>query len=317
MNLLIADDDHVTRSILEGLLVRWGHEVIACADGTEAAAVIERDIPLDLAILDWVMPGMNGLEVLARIRQRKRPSYVYVILLTAKDDKADLIDALNAGVDEYLVKPFDALELKARLLVGQRIVALQRELLSARDTLAVQATHDMLTGALNRAGLHEVLERELARAEREGTPLALVMADVDHFKRVNDTKGHQAGDAVLRAVARRLAECLRPYDLIGRYGGEEFVIVLPGCDTARAAALAERLRACLETFRIALPGGEAAVTISLGVAAITREGATADILIHAADTALYRAKQKGRNRVELATDRDYLAFATEHVSREA
>lgn len=307
MNILVAEDDLVTRNVLAGLLKRWGHEVVACADGLEAQAVLAGGASVDLAILDWIMPGKTGLEVLTWIRQRGGLSYIYVILLTAKDNKADLVDALTAGADEYLVKPFDTLELKARLLVGQRILDLQYALLTVQEALAVQATHDMLTGMLNRAGFHDAFSRELARAAREGTPLAVVLADVDHFKRINDTWGHQAGDVVLQTVARQLKDCLRPYDLIGRYGGEEFVIVLPGCGASGAVALAERLRTQIAQEVITFPGGSAMVTASLGVAVSPRGDVTPDTLIRAADRALYRAKQRGRNRVELAEESDYRA----------
>jgi len=306
---LIADDDPVSRRLLEATVVRGGYDVIVSADGFEAWRALQgKDTPL-LAILDWTMPGMDGLEVCRKLRQRAREPYVYVLLLTARGRKEDVIEALEAGADDFLTKPFHPYELQARLRAGERILGLQTELIAAREALRLQAAHDGLTGLLNRAAILDILERELARTSREGTTLAILMADLDGFKLINDTYGHQAGDAVLREVAQRMRASLRSYDAIGRYGGEEFLIVLPGCDVSQAMEVAERVRASLSGHAVDIPQGGISVTSSLGVAT-SGDAVEVDMdsLIQAADKALYRAKHRGRNRVELAPDVDVMTI---------
>ena len=199
-----------------------------------------------LAILDWMMPGMTGLEVCRRIRQRAREPYIYILLLTSKSQKEDLIEGMDAGADDYITKPFDQHELQVRLRAGKRLADLQAELLSAREALREQATRDSLTHLWNRSSILDMLSRELARSERERTPIGVVIVDLDHFKNVNDNHGHLAGDAVLCEAARRMQGAIRQYDSIGRYGGEEFLILLPGCDEQSSFTQAERLRKQIE-----------------------------------------------------------------------
>lgn len=302
MRSLIADDDPVSRHLLEAFLVKLGYEVVVACDGAEAEAVLEQEDAPKLAILDWMMPVMDGVELCREIRRRPERPYVYIVLLTAKDRRQDILQGLEAGADDYLTKPFDAQELKARVRAGRRILDLQDELIRAREALREQATHDNLTCLWNRAGVLDIMERELNRAQREGTPLGLIMADLDHFKRVNDTYGHLAGDAVLLEAARRMLSSVRPYDSIGRYGGEEFLVVLPGCDALDAVNHAERLRACISAEPIQTPQESIPVTLSLGVAAAEETiEADLDSLLRTVDAALYRAKNRGRNRVELVT----------------
>lgn len=255
-----------------------------------------------LAVLDWMMPGLDGLEVCRRVRRLRREPYTYILLLTAKAQREDIIAGLEAGADDYLTKPFDVHELQVRLRAGKRILDLQTKLIAAREELRAQATHDMLTGLWNRAAIFDLLRREVARAERGGVPVSVIMADVDHFKRVNDVHGHLVGDVVLREVARRVQMTLRPYDEVGRYGGEELLLILPRCDARQAVQVAERLRRCVAEAPIDTPEGQIAVTASFGVA--THAGGTAadmQTLLRAADGALYSAKQKGRNCVVLHT----------------
>lgn len=302
MRSLIADDDPVSRHLLEAFLVKLGYEVVVACDGAEAEAVLEQEDAPKLAILDWMMPVMDGVELCREIRKRPERPYVYIVLLTAKDRRQDILQGLEAGADDYLTKPFDAQELKARVRAGRRILDLQDELIRAREALREQATHDNLTCLWNRAGVLDIMERELNRAQREGTPLGLIMADLDHFKGVNDTYGHLAGDAVLLEAARRMLSSVRPYDSIGRYGGEEFLVVLPGCDALDAVNHAERLRACISAEPIQTPQESIPVTLSLGVAAAEETiEADLDSLLRTVDAALYRAKNRGRNRVELVT----------------
>ena len=285
--------------------------MVIASDGAEAWQALVADGSIQIAILDWMMPGMDGPDLCRKIRQQLPEPHIYVLLVTARGETDDLVQGMGAGADDYIVKPFNSQELRARLRAGCRIIELQSALISAREALRHQATHDPLTGAWNRAAIMDALRKELARASREGRSVAVVMADIDHFKRVNDTYGHRAGDAVLREVVRRMRASVRPYDDIGRYGGEEFMIVLGGTSTADAAAVAERVRAGIaedpiNTFEATIP-----VTISFGVAS-TDEGDATDVdsLIQSADMALYRAKEDGRNRVEAATEHEAMAVST-------
>jgi diguanylate cyclase (GGDEF)-like protein len=299
--VLIAEDEQVTRRLLESMLRRWGYEVVGCSDGRQAWDVLREPDSPRLAILDWMMPGIDGPEICRRLREHRREDYVYVILLTSKDGAHDIVAGLDAGADDYVGKPFNPPELKVRLRAGRRIIELQQELVAAQEALRDQATHDSLTGLWNRAAILDLLHAETARAARQGGPLGIIMADIDHFKRVNDIYGHAAGDAVLRETARRLAASVRPYDSAARYGGEEFLCVLPRCDARQAASVAERIRRAIAGEAIEVPKAKLGITISLGVAAGGgNEGGEA--LIRAADAALYRAKNAGRNRVEVAAE---------------
>jgi len=301
LKILIAEDETVSRRLLQNTLVKWGYEVVVCRDGQEAWEGLQTQDAPQLAILDWMMPKMDGLLVCKEIRKQSAEPYVYILLLTSKSQKEDLITGLEAGADDYLTKPFDAPELKAKLRAGMRILDLQTELINAREALRVQATQDPLTGLWNRGAILEALRREIARAKRERNSVAVVMADLDHFKRINDSYGHLAGDAALRQVADRMRSSIRPYDAIGRYGGEEFLILLPGCNIPGAATVAERLMTSIAGNPVDLAGEKLLNTYSLGVASNSEAPESdADWLIRAADAALYQAKSAGRDRVEFA-----------------
>jgi diguanylate cyclase (GGDEF)-like protein len=268
-------------------------------DGVEALQALDQENSPKLVVLDWMMPNSDGLEVCRMIRKRNQEPYTYVILLTANTQRGQIIEGLEAGADDYIVKPFDPHELRARLRAGRRIVELHEQLASAHKQLKFEATHDSLTGFLSRAAIVEALEKESARAERQRSALAVLMADIDHFKRINDTYGHLAGDAVLRKTAQRITASIRQYDSVGRYGGEEFLIVSPGCSLADAAYLAERLRQSVCEKFIDASGREINVSVSLGVAATSGMNQSSQLLC-AADEALYRAKNGGRNRIVAA-----------------
>ena len=300
MRILIADDDNIFRFALEKLLVKWGYEVSAARDGNEAWEILANERAPSLALLDWMMPGMSGAELCREIRKQNREPYTYVILVTGKADKQDTINGLAAGADDYLVKPFDSGELKARLATGERIIGLQRDLLKARKELEFQAAHDSLTGLWNRRAITDHFNGELVRAQRRKTPLAVMMADLDHFKKINDRHGHLAGDAVLREVARRMHASLRPYDGIGRFGGEEFLVVASEADRNAAAQLADRLVAAINSSPVIAREGAIPVTMSIGVSVCEdSEAIEPDDLLRAADEALYAAKTGGRNRAEV------------------
>ena len=300
MKILIADDSIVSRHLLEATLRKWGYEVLVACDGAEALQILEREDAPALIILDWMMPGMTGLEVCQRIRQRGTEPYIYILLLTSKSQKEDLIEGMDAGADDYITKPFDQNELQVRLRAGTRLVDLQAQLLSAREALREQATRDSLTHLWNRSSIMDALTRELSRAERESSPLGVVIVDLDHFKFINDNHGHPAGDAVLREAARRMQTSVRQYDSIGRYGGEEFLVLLPGCSEAESYSQAERLRKQLTLSDIRINETALRITASFGVtAAMPGDPWTPEGLIRKADEALYVAKKSGRNRVEI------------------
>ncbi len=312
MKVLVAEDDPIARRLLEVHLMRWGHEVIICRDGNEAWNILTRDDAPRIAVLDWMMPGMDGVTICRKLRHLEKQQYVYIILLTARTEKEDVIEGLEAGADDYIAKPFNVNELKVRVRAGSRIITLQEDLMAALTASEYQASHDALTSLLNRKAILELLNRELARAERDYSAVSLIMADLDYFKRINDSYGHLAGDAVLREIAHRLTTAVRPYDAIGRYGGEEFLVVCPNCDEECASGIAERLRDLVSEEPLVTPEGSFKVTMSLGVAAVNGGGHDADSITRAADQALYRAKELGRNRVELhRTDEEDLSKYSE------
>jgi len=300
MKILIADDSVVSRHLLDATLRKWGYEVSVACDGIEAWNLLQADDAPKIAILDWVMPGLTGPEVCRRVRERSqdKDTYTYLLLLTSKSLREDLIEGMESGADDYLTKPFDQHELKVRLRAGTRIIELQRELIAAREELREQATKDFLTRIWNRSSVLDILQRELTRGGREKRPMGVVLADLDHFKDINDTFGHFAGDAVLREFTRRMLACIRPYDAIGRYGGEEFLIVLPGQDLQGATNQAERMREALAAEPMSIDGSERTVTCSFGVTSfLPPDDAASEKLIRIADDALYRAKNQGRNKV--------------------
>jgi diguanylate cyclase (GGDEF)-like protein len=300
VKVLVADDSIVSRHLLNATLSKWGYEVVIACDGDQAWNILQGLDAPNIAIIDWMMPGMTGLEVCRRVRQRNREPYTYIILLTSKSLKEDLIQGMESGADDYIVKPFDQHELNVRLRSGTRWIELQTELLAAREALRDQATKDSLTRLWNRSSILEILTGELARLDREPRPLGIVMLDLDHFKNINDTHGHHAGDIVLQEAAKRMRRSVRKYDSIGRYGGEEFLILLPGCDELTTFAQAERLRTYLADEKVILPATSIGLTASFGCTSAPPKGRiSAEDLLKKADDALYLAKRRGRNRVEL------------------
>ena len=297
MKILIGDAETVSRRLLEGTLMRLGHEVTAVVDGRAAIdALLSPDGPR-LAILDWSMPNADGPAVCFEIRQRS-PTYLYLILLAEQDSKDNLVAGLDSGADDFLTKPLNIAELSARLRAGMRVLELQTGLLEAQEKLRAQATRDDLTGLWNRRMILEQLGRELNRARHERRPLAVALADLDGFKQVNDDLGHAAGDRVLREAAGVLRSQIREYDFIGRYGGEEFLVLLPGCDAVSGRAIAERVRSKLAASPVSIGAQDLTITASIGLAWTGSAGPEPGPLIHAADNALYRAKAHGKNRVE-------------------
>jgi diguanylate cyclase (GGDEF)-like protein len=298
MRILVAEDNPVFQSMLNNMLGKWGYEVVLADNGELAWQMLQGEKAPPLAILDWMMPGIDGVEICRRIRKAEHQRYVYVILLTAKTEQKDLVEGMEAGADDYLTKPFNTHELRVRLRAGRRILDLQEALLKAQEKLIEQATHDGLTGLWNRTSILEILQKEAARSAREVLPLALLMADLDNFKKINDTYGHMAGDHVLRESACRFGSNIRAYDAIGRYGGEEFLVVLPGCDELGGMAQAERLRDSIGCQPVPTSAGEISVTCSIGLSWCPQiEPSSAKELLRAADAALYSAKRSGRNRV--------------------
>jgi len=296
MKVLVADDDPASRLLLQRVIVRWGYEVVAVPDGEEAWEILTRPDAPDLAVLDWMMPRLDGVEICRRIRAMDLINPPYLILLTSRGDKHDIATGLEAGASDYVQKPFDPDELRARLLVGRRFAELNAKLLDMQRELERQALTDPLTQVMNRRAILGRLEEELARATREREPLSIAILDIDHFKAVNDQYGHAAGDAVLQTVVARVQEAVRPYDALGRIGGEEFLLVLPGVGKEQLLPLLERIRATIKAEPVVIPSGrKISVTVSLGGATAADE--CAEELLRAADDALYQAKNDGRDRV--------------------
>ena len=302
MRILIAEDEPVSRLLLERFLQQWGYEVVSANDGDEAWWILQREDAPRLAVMDWMMPGMDGASICREVRKRTGQPYTYLVLLTAKTQKQDIVEGLEAGADDYLTKPFDANELRVRLRAGRRILDLQDYLLSSSEAQRFPATHDSLTGLWNREAILGIL-RQLTRDRRGAPPVGVILASLDHFRHLNNVHGPQAGDGILRESARRLRAAVRIYDSIGRYGGGEYLVVAPGCEREELLSLAEKLRHAMASEPVDIMGGSVPVTISLGVAAAGEGSANADHILQLAADAVHKAKLGGRNRVESAFER--------------
>jgi len=297
MKILIAEDDLISCRILEKNLRNWGYDVTLAKRG-EAAWEAFKDEDLRMAILDWMMPGMEGVELCKKIRRRKRNKYTYIILLSAKDRKQDIISGLSSGADDYMTKPVNFLELKARLKTGKRIIDLEDKLILIQNQLKDMASRDSLTKLWNRGEITKFLREELERGEREKKPVGVIMLDVDYFKKINDLFGHDIGDAALLQVVSRIKRKVRTSDKVGRYGGDEIIVILPHCSQTEIRKIAERLRLGVAQRRVKTELDTIPVTISAGCACSENMSQlTAEKLIKGSDEALLKAKSQGRNCV--------------------
>ena len=305
MKLLIADDDLTSRKMLASVTGRWGFEPVEAEDGLQAWNLLQQAEPPRLLLLDWEMPGLDGLTLCQRLRQHGGEDPPFIIMLTARSQTADIVQGLGAGANDYIAKPFEIAELQARLQVAKRMLELQSELLQMRNHLMYQANHDELTGLMNRRAVMDALNKEIARGKRQDQQLCIALCDIDHFKQVNDTYGHLAGDAVLKQVAERMITTLRPYDHIGRYGGEEFLIVL-NADPALGFQLFERIRRAISDHPFSVETQSLNASISIGVVPVdpNDQNLSQSLILAQADNALYEAKGNGRNCTQIARQPD-------------
>lgn len=299
MKLLVADDDSLSRQLIRRTLELVGYDVVEAEDGSAALRELSDPLGPRLAVMDWMMPGIDGPDVCRAIRAIHGRSYIYTTLLTSRQSPQDIVAGLQAGADDYLTKPCNPEELKARLRSGQRILRLEDELVNAREEMRFKATHDELTALWNRGAILTLLQAELQRSLREPSPVSLLLCDVDHFKRINDTYGHLTGDDILRQVSQRLLHAVRPYDLVGRYGGEEFLLVLKNCDSSQIGKRADQVREAVVSEKFVTAGGPLSASVSIGALAVHHWGgqSTIESLLGRIDLALYGAKSEGRNRV--------------------
>lgn len=314
MRILVADDSGISRHVICSLLREWGHYVVSAKDGHEALEALKSDTAISLALVDWMMPGLDGLEVCRQLRAISDRAYTYMISVTSRNEKQDLICALESGFDDFLTKPISPAELNARLLVGSRIIDLQEKLMHSCEQSQFKAAHDSLTGLWNRGAILEFLRAQLALAVRNSTNLALLMIDVDHFKNINDIYGHAAGDFALIRLTQLMSSIVRASDWAGRFGGEEFLIIAPECPSEDAIQVAERLCMAVANNPVCFGEHTISMTISVGIANThSSESRTQEALVNLADSALYKAKNNGRNRVEV--DPNYHRRSTRQEAR--
>jgi two-component system chemotaxis response regulator CheY len=303
LKILIADDDLSLRPVLEAELRRAGHEPVTVGDGHAAWQLLEEE-RIRLLVVDWLVPGLDGATLIRRIRDAGWARYTYAILLTARNGLGDVVEGFSMGADDYVTKPLRVDELVARIGAGVRILEVEKRLVEALAREEARATRDSLTGLPNRRALRDHARGEISRAVRERTSVGLIMVDLDDFKSINDRFGHAAGDEALRRVAAVLQESRRAYDYTGRWGGDEFLVILPGATASQAGRVAERIREAIQAIELPVAGqAPATVRASLGVAAAcpSMSPIGLDELLARADDAMYRTKRDGGDRVILHT----------------
>jgi diguanylate cyclase (GGDEF)-like protein len=303
MKILIAEDDPVSRLLMQRTLQKFGYDVVLAEDGRAAVEILSQRGGPRLALIDWMMPELDGLGLCREVRSTHRDgAYVYILLLTSRQDAEDVVAGLEAGADDYITKPFHPAVLRARLHTGRRILSLEEKLVRAREEMRFKATHDALTSLWNRASILSMARGELHRSVREAQPFSVLLCDLDHFKHINDNHGHLVGDVVLEEVARRLIHSVRDYDAVGRYGGEEFLIVFGNCDEDSLKSRAEQIRAAIASMPIQVGNTELSVSISIGAMTHCCWGSDIQLetILAKADAALYNAKTEGRNRAVFA-----------------
>lgn len=302
MKILVADDDSVSLRMMERMLRQSGYDVITASNGRDAVSILSDPDGPRLALIDWMMPELDGPGVCRELRERHGASYVYILLLTAKQSSDDVVNGLKAGADDYLTKPCHPAELEARLHTGRRVLQLEDKLVEAREEMRYKATHDGLTSLWDRTAILALLRSELCRSVRTRQPVSVLLCDVDNFKQINDAHGHPIGDEVLQEVAARLQDAVRTHDAVGRYGGEEFLVVLSACGYDDVQARAEQVRLAISTPPILTAHGELFVSVSAGAITIEKWDKSIPIepYLKQADAALYRAKAGGRNMVMYA-----------------
>jgi two-component system, cell cycle response regulator len=305
MKILIAEDDTISRKLLESSLSKMGYDIVEVDNGRSAWDIIQQNDTPRLLILDWVMPFFDGIDLCKMIRKLQRDDYLYIILLTAKVSKEEIIEGLDSGADDYITKPFHPVELRARINVGERIIKLYEELLSTREALKIQATIDYLTQIWNRRSILDMLQNEIDRSHRTKKPLSVLIIDLDHFKKINDNYGHLIGDEIIQQASIRMKSMIRKYDNIGRYGGEEFLIISPDCNIEKGYEIAERIRESINSVPFQTLKGDIDLTVSIGVSSNSHiENISILNIVNHADTALYNAKNSGRNKIQLFTSDD-------------
>jgi two-component system, cell cycle response regulator len=302
VKILVADDDPVSLRMMEKMLQQSGYEVVTAKDGRQAVDELSKQNGPRLALIDWMMPELDGPGVCREVRGRQDNSYVYILLLTSKQSSRDIVEGLEAGADDYLTKPWRQAELKARLDTGRRILLLEDKLIGAREEMRFKATHDALTSLWDRGAILSLFRSELSRSSRNREPVSLLLCDVDHFKKINDVHGHHVGDQVLQEIATRLLDSVRSDDAVGRYGGEEFLIVLHGCSRDNLTGRAEQVRKAICGRDVITECGPVAISTSIGAITIDHRNMSLPVeqFLKQADAALYRAKDEGRDRVAYA-----------------
>jgi diguanylate cyclase (GGDEF)-like protein len=297
MAIALIEDDPIQRRVLRAILEHTNRDIIEFADGVTAWEHIQNDPSIQLVVTDWMMPGLDGPALIRKIREAALPYYIYILLLTARHDRTDIVAGLQGGADDYLTKPIDAREFVARIVVGERILRLEQQLRASHDEQRYLANHDLLTGAFNRRAFYERFGGLVN--QQVGGPLSALMIDIDHFKAINDRFGHHIGDQALQQVVQAIRACIRASDWLARWGGEEFLVLLPSTDHGQALRIAERIRLALAqgpmvvSETVAVP-----IQVSIGVTSSDQVAPSGlDALLREADSALYTAKDSGRNRV--------------------